>query len=120
MRRACPPCGDIIGASVERVTDWGNLDLNYKTAPASTTPSEPLQPLHVACEDGAHQCIPLVEIGGTRFPVVDEPECVGCNLCYLVCPSPGCISMVRLDDGTQPVTWRELSSRPAETMTGDP
>jgi dihydropyrimidine dehydrogenase (NAD+) subunit PreA len=26
-------------------------------------------------------------------PWVDEPECVGCNLCQLVCPVPGCITM---------------------------
>jgi hypothetical protein len=25
--------------------------------------------------------------------------------------------MVRLDDGSQPLTWRELTSRPPETMT---
>jgi len=28
-----------------------------------------------------------------RIPRVDESECVGCNLCYLVCPVPGCITM---------------------------
>jgi dihydropyrimidine dehydrogenase (NAD+) subunit PreA len=110
----------IVGASVPRVTDWSNLDLNYKTV-ARIDHAKCIQCnlCHVACEDGAHQCIPLVQVHGSRYPVVDEHECVGCNLCYLVCPVPGCISMVRLDDGSQPLTWREFSSRPAETMTAD-
>src|SRR5215207_7360676 len=75
---------DLIGASAPRVTDWGNLDLNYKTVAR-----------------------------------IDHAKCIQCNLCYLVCPVPGCISMVRLDDGSQPLTWREFSSRQPETMTGD-
>ncbi|HLL13679.1 MAG TPA: NAD-dependent dihydropyrimidine dehydrogenase subunit PreA [Pyrinomonadaceae bacterium] len=111
---------DIIGRSVPRVTDWGNLDLNYKTV-ARIDHAKCIQCnlCHIACEDGAHQCIPLTEIAGRRFPVVDEHECVGCNLCYLVCPVPGCISMVRLDDGSRPLTWRELTTREPETMTAD-
>jgi dihydropyrimidine dehydrogenase (NAD+) subunit PreA len=60
-----------------------------------------------------------VQLEAGRYPVVDEQECVGCNLCYLVCPVPGCISMVRLDDGAQPLTWRELTSRQPQTMTAD-
>jgi dihydropyrimidine dehydrogenase (NAD+) subunit PreA len=111
---------EFVGASAPRVTDWGNLDLNYKTV-ARIDHAKCIQCnlCHIACEDGAHQCIPLVQLNGKRYPVVDESECVGCNLCYLVCPVPGCISMVRLDDGTQPLTWRELSSRQPETMTAD-
>ena len=111
---------DIVGRSVHRVTDWGELDLNYKTV-ARIDHSKCIQCnlCHVACEDGAHQCIPLVQFEKGRFPVVDEQECVGCNLCYLVCPSPGCISMVRLDDGSNPITWRQLTSRQPEVMTGD-
>ena len=103
--------GEIVGKSVPRVTDWGNLDLNYKTV-ARIDHSKCIQCnlCHIACEDGAHQCIDLVkQEDGRMFPVVDEEECVGCNLCYLVCPAPDCIEMVRLDDGSNPKTWRELS-----------
>ncbi len=108
---------DIVGKSVSRVTDWGNLDLNYKLV-ARVNPENCIKCnlCYVACEDGAHQCFDFDE---NKFPVVDEPECVGCNLCALICPSPGAISMVRLDDGSNPQTWREISNRPAETMTGD-
>jgi dihydropyrimidine dehydrogenase (NAD+) subunit PreA len=106
--------GEIVGLSSPRVTDWGNLDLGYKTV-ARIDHAKCIQCnlCHVACEDGAHQCIPLVQVGGRRLPVVDEAECVGCNLCYLVCPVPGCISMVRLDDGSGAVSWRELTARQA-------
>ena len=111
---------DIVGLSVPRVTDWGNLDLKYKTvARVNFENCIRCNLCHIACEDGAHQCIDFTEVNGLRYPIVDEPECVGCNLCYLVCPAPGAISMVRLDDGSNPLTWRELSSKPPETMTGD-
>ncbi len=51
----------------------------------------------MACHDGAHQCIHPAE--GTRVPVVDESECVGCNLCQIVCPVEGCITMEELEPG---------------------
>lgn len=108
---------DIIGKSVNRMTDWGNLDLNYKiVARVNNENCIKCNLCYVACEDGAHQCFSFDE---NKFPVVDEPECVGCNLCALVCPSPGAISMVRLDDGSKPMSWKEYSSRQPQTLTGD-
>ena len=98
---------EIVGRSVPRVTDWGNLDLNYKVV-ARVNPENCIKCnlCYVACEDGAHQCF---DFDRNRYPVVDESECVGCNLCALVCPAPGAISMVRLDDGSNPVSWREYT-----------
>jgi dihydropyrimidine dehydrogenase (NAD+) subunit PreA len=96
---------EIVGKSVGRVTDWGNLDLNYKVvARVNNENCIKCNLCYVACEDGAHQCF---EFDENRYPVVDEHECVGCNLCALVCPSPGAISMIRLDDGSNPQSWRE-------------
>jgi dihydropyrimidine dehydrogenase (NAD+) subunit PreA len=96
---------EIVGKSVNRVTDWGNLDLNYKVvARVNEENCIKCNLCYVACEDGAHQCFDFNE---HRFPVVDEAECVGCNLCALVCPSPGAISMVRLDDGSNPQSWKQ-------------
>jgi len=44
----------------------------------------------------------------TRIPRVDEDECVGCNLCSLVCPVPDCITMERRDNPSIPAqTWAE-------------
>ena len=99
---------DIIGASVNRVTDWGNLDLNYVVkAHINEENCIRCNLCYVACEDGAHQSFEFVESNGHRYPRVIEEECVGCNLCYLICPSPGAITMERRDDGANPQSWRE-------------
>jgi dihydropyrimidine dehydrogenase (NAD+) subunit PreA len=97
--------GEIVGISVNRVTDWGNLDLNYKVvARVNNEKCVKCNLCYVACEDGAHQCFSFDSAG---FPVVDEHECVGCNLCTLVCPAPGAVTMVRIDDGSNPQSWKE-------------
>jgi len=44
-----------------------------------------------------------------RIPRVDEEECVGCNLCSLVCPVEGCISMDRVDN-LPPQSWEERTA----------
>ncbi len=46
-----------------------------------------------------------------RIPRVDETECVGCNLCSLVCPVEECITMVEVDTGLAPQTWEERSAK---------
>ncbi len=45
-----------------------------------------------------------------RIPRVDETECVGCNLCSLVCPVEQCITMVEVETGKGPETWEERTS----------
>jgi dihydropyrimidine dehydrogenase (NAD+) subunit PreA len=92
---------------------------------------------YIACLDGAHQCIhtrqnpcaayhgesdhgknPRVGIQAPQqhavpkgveahVPFIDDAECVGCNLCQLVCPVSGCISMVERPTGKKPETWNE-------------
>ena len=42
-----------------------------------------------------------------RIPRVDEQECVGCNLCWLVCPVENCITMERIDTGLPSQSWEE-------------
>ncbi len=46
-----------------------------------------------------------------RIPRIDEAECVGCNLCWLVCPVEGCIRMERVDTGRPGETWEQRSCR---------
>jgi dihydropyrimidine dehydrogenase (NAD+) subunit PreA len=123
------------GLSLPRVTDWQHLDLNFKII-ARINPDTCIgcQLCYTACWDGAHQCIHInggvtPEINAAkspasivstpttptvshatppnRIPRVDEHECVGCNLCWLVCPVENCISMVRVDEGDHPQSWAE-------------
>jgi dihydropyrimidine dehydrogenase (NAD+) subunit PreA len=42
-----------------------------------------------------------------RIPRIDEDECVGCNLCWLVCPVEGCITMEQIDTGKPKETWAQ-------------
>jgi len=99
---------DIIGKSVERVTDWGHLDLNYDVkAQVNNEHCIRCNLCYIACEDGAHQSFRFHEVDGKRYPYVLEEECVGCNLCALVCPSPGAITMIRKDDGSNPQSWKQ-------------
>jgi len=59
-----------------------------------------------------------------RIPRVDEDECVGCNLCSLVCPVPECITMERRDTGLPPETWEQRVAKGAAAeavaVTGNP
>jgi len=52
-----------------------------------------------------------------RVPRVDESECVGCNLCYLVCPVPDCITMEQVDLGLPPESWEQRTSSPPNPPT---
>ena len=45
-----------------------------------------------------------------RIPRVDEAECVGCNLCWLVCPVEGCITMEPVSNGRPSQSWDQRMS----------
>jgi dihydropyrimidine dehydrogenase (NAD+) subunit PreA len=118
------------GLSLPKVTEWKHLDLNYRVvARINEAKCIGCQLCYTACWDGAHQCIhvksghsgnritstPLVrEVSHAtpteRIPFVDEDECVGCNLCALVCPVENCITMEQVDTGLQPQTWAERAA----------
>jgi dihydropyrimidine dehydrogenase (NAD+) subunit PreA len=155
---------DFRGLSLGRVTDWKHLNLNYKiVARIDEQKCIGCDLCHIACWDGAHQCIHLDRVSGpvdghaalhatpgeqearsratitntpvsrkeraqkiashgpyptplARIPRVDETECVGCNLCSLVCPVDDCITMVRVDTGVPAESWEERT-RGAECVT---
>jgi len=48
-----------------------------------------------------------------RVPRVDEEECVGCNLCWLVCPVEECITMAEIDRGLPAESWEERCQKQA-------
>ncbi|MEW9668693.1 NAD-dependent dihydropyrimidine dehydrogenase subunit PreA [Ammoniphilus sp. 3BR4] len=115
---------DIVGKTVERYEDWGDLNLNYKiVARINHDLCINCNKCHIACEDTSHQCIERVpNANGKERLVVREEDCVGCNLCSIVCPVEDCIEMVEVDSGKPPLTWNErqaaLSSPSNDSKTG--
>lgn len=99
----------LVGQSVVKYGDWNDLNLSYKlVARINQDICIHCNKCHIACEDAAHQCIDRVpQAGGETMLVVDESECVGCNLCSMVCPVEECIAMVEVDTGRTAQTWRE-------------
>ena len=98
----------IVGKSVEKYSDWGNLDLNYKVvARINNDTCINCNKCHIACEDTSHQCIDmLTDKSGKAILRVREEDCVGCNLCSIVCPVDGAIDMIEIPNG-EPMTWNE-------------
>lgn len=130
----------LIGRATPSYVEWGDLDMNYHVV-ASINPDKCIgcQLCYVACLDGSHQCIylpnmteqdarlkghieiPQKIINGdnaldaysslARVPWVDEAQCVGCNLCELICPVEGCISMVEKRKSPLRQSWHERITR---------
>ena len=137
---------DLVGRSVPRIRAWSDLDLNYKVV-ARIDQSKCIHCglCYAACEDGCHQSIrwdrvpageyrevngctartsggiaTLPGAGGgvvNRF-TIKEDVCVGCNMCSLVCPVEGCITMTEVDTGKPPMSWREYQAGLASGAVG--
>ncbi|MDZ4802048.1 MAG: NAD-dependent dihydropyrimidine dehydrogenase subunit PreA [Bryobacteraceae bacterium] len=127
---------DVVGRSLHRISDFGNFDLSFRAvARINEEKCIRCDLCYVACNDTAHQCIDLVsgsgvvvqpysyavtsngraEAVGTRpQPVVREVDCVGCRLCFNVCPVEACIEMVTLPPERESVTWAEIASAQPE------
>jgi dihydropyrimidine dehydrogenase (NAD+) subunit PreA len=124
---------DVSGHSLHRVSDFKNFDLSYRAvARIDATKCIKCNLCYVACNDTAHQCIDLISQQGMLVeplsydvrsngmleatetrpqPQVREVDCVGCRLCYNVCPVDDCIAMVEVPSGRRAVTWSELSEQ---------
>jgi dihydropyrimidine dehydrogenase (NAD+) subunit PreA len=113
---------DFIGKAVPTLQKWETLDLNYKRiACINYDKCIGCNLCYIACEDGAHQCIDLVNpdgyglgpgrVPGKPIPKVREEDCVGCNLCSLVCPVDDCISMVSLTNGDSRMSWNDYQAK---------
>ncbi len=102
---------DLVGHSVSRYSNWGDLDLNYKiVAEINNDVCINCNKCHIACEDTSHQCIDLYSEDGRPMLKVREQDCVGCNLCSIVCPVDGAITMVERKSAVPPMTWNERQS----------
>jgi len=109
---------DFVGRAVPRFTEWQHRNLDY-VAKARIDLRIKCGRCHVACEDTSHQAITREKDGKRHFEVIDA-ECVGCNLCVVVCPVENCITLVPLTAGVDPRTgavgghrtWMEHPNNP--------
>ena len=127
---------DVVGRSLHRISDFNNFDLSFRAvARIDQQKCIRCNLCYVACNDTAHQCIDLIDKDGlvvqpqsyevqsngkedavnSRPRVhVREEDCVGCRLCYNVCPVEDCIHMFEEPSGRPPVTWGQLSESQRE------
>jgi len=138
---------DLVGKAVPQYKDWGELDMNYHVV-ADIDPGKCIgcQLCVVACMDGSHQCIHIPGMddvekkkrghvafpqnvpniaataegtkAGARVPWVHEEECVGCNLCQLVCPVEGTITMREARKAPESITWNERVQAGTDLVPG--
>ncbi len=103
---------DFRGRAIPNVTDWQFLNLNY-VAKAEIDQDLCIKcgRCHIACEDTSHQAI-FATVNGERKFVVNDAECVGCNLCVLVCPVENCITLVHKTEGVDPRTGLNYTQPP--------
>ena len=131
---------DVVGKSVPRIKKWGDLDLSYKVvARIDQDKCIHCGLCYIACEDGCHQSIRWDKVSMTEHAAINghgaqvvrsggiatmpgagggtvnlfhikEDTCVGCNMCSLVCPVTGCITMNEVDSGREPMTWRDYQA----------
>ncbi len=119
-------CTDFIGKSLPRISSFGDFDLGFQTV-ARINHDKCIQCnlCFIACNDAAHQCIDLKElklkdeVNERLWPVVREKDCVGCDLCSVVCPVDDCISMVEVESGRPHITWNELTKNRPEVLEWD-
>ncbi|MCW3094209.1 MAG: preA [Ferruginibacter sp.] len=99
---------DFIGKSVEKITHWEDLDINYHhIAKINQDKCIHCGLCYIACEDGSHQSINLQYGKPYNTYTIKEEECVGCNLCQLICPVVDCITMEEHRVAPEYLNWKE-------------
>ena len=86
--------------AVPKFVNWEHLNLDYVVkAQIDQDLCIGCGRCHIACEDTSHQAITREKDGKRHFEVIDA-ECVGCNLCVVVCPVDHCITLRELAAGS--------------------
>ena len=121
---------DMRGLAVPKMTDWQYLNLD-DVAKAKINQDLCIQcgRCHISCEDTSHQAISSEKDGVRHFEVREE-DCVGCNLCVLVCPVENCITLESKPEGSIDIrtgyevkghrTWLEHPNNPGATNPKPP
>jgi dihydropyrimidine dehydrogenase (NAD+) subunit PreA len=102
---------ELRGLSVNKVTDWQSLDINY-VVKATIDQDKCIHCglCYIACQDGAHQAIGTKRTADDKTDVwIIDDLCVGCNLCSLVCPVQDCITMEEREFGQTHMSWSDFT-----------
>ncbi len=103
---------DFIGKSVDTITHWEDLDINYHhIAQINQDKCIHCGLCYIACEDTSHQSINIEKGNPYNKYTIKEEECVGCNLCQIVCPVNDCITMVEHRVAPEYLNWIEFQRR---------
>ena len=103
---------DFIGKSVDKITHWEDLDINYHhIAKINQDKCIHCGLCYIACEDTSHQSINLEYGKPYNNYTIKEDECVGCNLCQLVCPVTECITMEEHRVAPESLNWIEFQAK---------
>ena len=103
---------DFIGKSVDTITHWEDLDLNYHhIAKINQDKCIHCGLCYIACEDTSHQSIKMDYGNPYNKYTIKEDECVGCNLCQLICPVNECITMEEQRVAPEYLNWIEFQKR---------
>jgi dihydropyrimidine dehydrogenase (NAD+) subunit PreA len=101
------------GRAARNFVRWEDLNLDYRlVARIDQDLCIRCGLCHIACEDTAHQAVAALRDNGSRRYEVIDAECVGCNLCQLVCPVDRCITMIAGSHGGGRITWKEHPNNP--------
>ncbi|MDR3692826.1 MAG: NAD-dependent dihydropyrimidine dehydrogenase subunit PreA [Fimbriimonas sp.] len=132
--KGIPSIEEFRGRSLGRLSAFQDLDLSFSAvARIDTATCIKCNLCYIACNDTAHQCIDLVGPSGDLVkpgfdvrssgridaidkraqPVVREGDCVGCRLCFNVCPVRNCIKMVETPS-REATTWSDLATQRPE------
>src|SRR3984893_7262021 len=101
---------DIVGHSLRQVSDFKDFDLSFKVVALIDKQGHVIAPaVYEPSSNGR------VEAVSTRpSVVVREDDCVGCRLCFNICPVENCIQMVEVAPDRPSVTWDELTAKQPE------
>ena len=103
---------DFIGKSVNNITHWEDLDINYHhIAKINQDKCVHCGLCYIACEDTSHQSINLQYGNPYNIYTIKEEECVGCNLCQLICPVENCITMEEHRIAPEYLNWVEFQKQ---------
>jgi len=85
---------EIVGKSLPYIVSHDELPRPKIRSRINLETCEKCDQCYIACRDGGHQAIELDE---NRLPKVDDEKCVGCGMCYSVCPVFDCIKLVAIE-----------------------